>query len=111
MSKGKITRALLTEDGAALVEQPDGTYRRAEGKTDWNRLEVMPDDQIDYSDIPELDETFWAKAELRLPETKDRVTLRLDHDVLQWLKNQGKGYQTRINAILRQYMDVYKHSE
>jgi len=111
MSKEKITKALLTEDGAVLVEQPDGTYRRAEGKTDWNRLETMPDDQIDYSDIPELDETFWAKAQLRLPETKDRVTLRLDHDVLQWLKNQGKGYQTRINAILRQYMDVYKHSE
>ncbi len=111
MSKGKITRALLSEDGAVLVEQPDGSYRRAEGKTDWNRLEAMPDDQIDYSDIPELDEAFWAKTELRLPETKDRVTLRLDHDVLQWLKNQGKGYQTRINAILRQYMDIYKHSE
>lgn len=111
MSKEKITKALLTEDGAVLVEQPDGTYRRAEGKTDWNRLETLPDDQIDYSDIPELDETFWAKAQLRLPETKDRVTLRLDHDVLQWLKNQGKGYQTRINAILRQYMEVYKHPE
>ncbi len=111
MSKEKITKARLSEDGAVLVEQPDGSWRKAEGKTDWDRLAAMPEDKIDYSEIPELNEAFWAKVELRLPETKDRITLRLDHDVLQWLKNQGKGYQTRINAILRQYMEVHKHPE
>lgn len=111
MSKEKITKARLSEDGAVLVEQPDGSWRKTEGKTDWDRLAAMPEDKIDYSEIPELNEAFWAKAELRLPETKDRITLRLDHDVLQWLKNQGKGYQTRINAILRQYMEVHKPPE
>jgi uncharacterized protein (DUF4415 family) len=72
-------------------------------------IEAIRDEEIDYSDIPELDEQFWAKAELRLPENKDRVTIRLDHDILEWLKTQGKGYQTRINAILRQYMDSQIH--
>jgi uncharacterized protein (DUF4415 family) len=108
MRKEKMTRALLTEDGAVLVEQPNGSYRRAEGKTDWKRLAAMSDEEIDYSEIPELDETFWAKAALRLPQTKDRVTLRLDHDVLRWFKAQGRGYQTRINAILRQYMEAHR---
>jgi uncharacterized protein (DUF4415 family) len=72
-------------------------------------IAAIKDEDIDYSDIPELDEQFWAKAELRLPENKDRVTIRLDHDILEWLKTQGKGYQTRINAILRQYMDSQIH--
>lgn len=111
MSKEKPTKAVLTNDGTVLIEQPDGSYRRAEGKTDWKQLSGMSDEQLDYSEIPEIDEAFWTKADLRLPETKERITIRLDHDVLAWLKQQGKGYQTRINAILRQYMDSYKHPE
>jgi uncharacterized protein (DUF4415 family) len=39
-----------------------------------------------------------------MPEPKDRLTIRVDHDVVKWLKNAGSGYQTRINAILRSYM-------
>ena len=41
-----------------------------------------------------------------MPEPKDRLAIRLDHDVVQWLKKNGKGYQTRINAILRSYMQA-----
>lgn len=69
-------------------------------------LARLPDATIDYSDIPELTDEFWAKA-ARNPfykPVKTGVTLRLDADVLQWLKSQGKGYQTRINAMLRQEM-------
>lgn len=106
MSSEKITKALIAQDGTVLIEQPDGSYRRAEGQTDWSRLEEMQDNEIDYSEIPEIDEEFWAKTELESPLPKDRVTIRLDHDVLQWLKSRGRGYQTRINAILRKYMDA-----
>ena len=66
----------------------------------------MPDEDIDYSDIPELDEAWFAKAELRMPVTKEQVTLRLDVDILRFFKAQGKGYQTRINAVLRAYVDA-----
>jgi uncharacterized protein (DUF4415 family) len=72
-------------------------------------LQAKPDAAIDYSDIPELDEAFWKNAELRLPETKKGVYIRLDGDVLDWLKGQGKGYQTRINAILRSYYEAHQH--
>ncbi|WP_100639378.1 BrnA antitoxin family protein [Marinobacter salexigens] len=73
-------------------------------KTDWKRLVEMEDEAIDTSDIAELGDDFFKKAELRVP-AKQPVTLRIDEDVLVWFKAQGKGYQTRINKLLRQYME------
>jgi uncharacterized protein (DUF4415 family) len=76
----------------------------AKTKTDWKRLESLADDEIDTSDIPELGDEFFAQAELR-QVVKQPVTLRLDADVLEWFKGQGQGYQTRINKLLRLYME------
>ncbi len=75
-----------------------------EGETDFKRLRQMRDADIDDSDIPKLDRSFWKRAKLTMPEPKDRLTIRIDHDVVEWLKRAGSGYQTRINAILRSYM-------
>jgi uncharacterized protein (DUF4415 family) len=66
----------------------------------------MGDGDIDFSDIPKLGKSFWKTARLAMPEPKDRLTIRVDHDVVQWLKKNGRGYQTRINAILRSYMEA-----
>ena len=79
---------------------------RTKGKTDFKRLREMRDQDIDDSDIPKLDKSFWKKAKLVMPEPKDRLTIRVDHDVVEWLKKKGSGYQTRINAILRSYMQA-----
>ncbi len=76
--------------------------------TDWKRLESMTDDEIDFSDIPELDEEFFRNAEIRLPRKKHHVSMRLDAEVLDWFKRQGQGYQTRINAVLRAYVRARK---
>jgi uncharacterized protein (DUF4415 family) len=73
-------------------------------KTDWKRLSAMDDKAIDTSDIPELDDDFFRHAEIKLP-AKQPVTLRVDADVLTWFKAQGQGYQTRINKLLRRYME------
>lgn len=73
-------------------------------KTDWKRLSDMDDQHIDTSDIPELDDAFFQNAEIKVP-SKQPVTLRLDTDVLMWFKSQGSGYQTRINKLLRSYME------
>jgi uncharacterized protein (DUF4415 family) len=73
-------------------------------KTDWKRVAKMADDEIDTADIPELDENFFKNAKLVVPH-KQPVTLRLDADVLEWFKAQGQGYQTRINNLLRRYME------
>ena len=79
---------------------------RTVGKTDFNRLRRMRDADIDDSEIPRLNKSFWKNAKLTMPEPKDRLTIRVDHDVVQWLKKAGSGYQTRINAILRSYMNA-----
>ncbi len=75
-------------------------------QTDWERVDAMSDEDIDTSDIPPLDETFFANAQVRLPERKVPITIRLDQDVLTWFKELGKGYQTRINAVLRMYVEA-----
>ena len=69
-------------------------------------LNARPDSEIDTSDIPELTEEFWKNA-VRNPfykPTKTVTTVRVDSDVLVWLKSKGKGYQTRLNVILREAM-------
>jgi uncharacterized protein (DUF4415 family) len=67
------------------------------------RLDEMP---IDYSDIPELTDDFFKNAvSVNWPPAKAQLTIRLDTDVLAWLKSNGRGYQTRINRILRVAMD------
>jgi uncharacterized protein (DUF4415 family) len=65
----------------------------------------MKDADIDYSDIPPLDKTFLTKATIAWPPVKTQLTIRLDADVLAWLKANGRGYQTRINRILRVAME------
>src|SRR5258708_33958476 len=65
----------------------------------------MKDADIDYSDIPRLDKTFFKRATMAWPRAKKQLTIRLDEDVLDWLKRHGKGYQTRINRILRVVME------
>ena len=75
--------------------------------TDWEKIDAMNDEEIDTSDIPPLDEDyFFANAEVRMPKKKITVTMRVDPDVLNWFKSFGKGYQTRMNAVLRSYMDA-----
>ena len=69
-------------------------------------LAARPDSEIDFSDIPELTAEQWKKG-IRghfYSPVKRQITARVDADVLEWLKSQGKGYQSRINAILRREM-------
>ena len=68
----------------------------------------MLDEDIDYSDIPELDDDFFKNAKVVISPRKKPVALRLDADVLEWMKAQGKGYQSRINAILRAYYEAHR---
>jgi uncharacterized protein (DUF4415 family) len=70
------------------------------------KLAERTDSEIDYSDIPPLTEKFWQNA-VRNPfyrPVKKQITLRLDADVIAWLREHGKGYQTRANALLRAAM-------
>lgn len=78
--------------------------KRYDHELSLEQLAALPDEQIDHSDIPELDDEFFARAKLSQPSAKQQVTIRFDADVLAWFKAQGKGYQSRMNAVLRAYM-------
>jgi uncharacterized protein (DUF4415 family) len=80
---------------------------QTQSKTDKKRLKKMSDKDINLDNIPELDDKFFKSAQLQLPN-KQAVTMRLDSDVLEWFKKQGKGYQTRINQLLRKYMETHQ---
>ena len=67
-------------------------------------IEAIRDQEIDYAEIPEADESFWQRVELQMPQPKKGIYIRLDTDVIDWLKSKGKGYQTRMNAMLRELM-------
>ena len=92
--------ALSPDDPIAfLIQRGNDSLKSAEA------LVEMPDEQIDLSDIPEI--TNWSGAFVGkfYRPVKEAVTVRLDADVVHWLKREGKGYQTRLNAILRREME------
>ncbi len=80
----------------------------SKSRTDLGRLARMKDADIDFSDVPEIAPEKFAKAvvrkDLKPVPKKSQITLRIDSDVLAWFKNTGKGYQTRMNTLLRAYM-------
>ena len=81
-------------------------------ETDWARVDAMTDDEIDYSDIPRTTPEFWANGIVRVGlkpvPRKHQLTLRIDQDVIDFFKEQGRGYQTKINQLLRAYMEAHK---
>jgi uncharacterized protein (DUF4415 family) len=79
-------------------------------RTDWNRVDAMTDTDIDTSDIAPLGTDFFKNAAVVMPPAKKHVSIRLDADVLDWMKAQGKGYQSRINAVLRAYYEAHRDS-
>ena len=112
---GRETKAVMTSDGRLPIEQPDGSHRPAPaGRTDRARVDAMTDEEITANaladpDAQPLDDEFWRTAEIvKVPVAAKRHTgLRIDADVLDWFKGQGRGgWQTRINAVLRAY---YEH--
>jgi uncharacterized protein (DUF4415 family) len=76
-------------------------------RTGWAKLQKMTDQDIDYSDIPRTDAKFWENAQVVLPPVKTHLSLRLDEDIVEWFKQQGAGYQTKINAVLRSYVQAH----
>ena len=94
-----------------MSEDTSGTTSTAEPKTDWRRLRSMTDEEvhaaiIDDPDAKPTDEAFWKDARVVMPRQKKTVTMRLDADLLEWFRRE-RGYQTRINAILRAYMKAH----
>ena len=84
--------------------------RRGEDRTDWARVKAMKDkDIVIDEDAPEPTAEQWAKAIVtdRRPPKKN-ITLRIDPEIIDWFKARGKGYQTRMNAVLRVFIELQR---
>ena len=83
-------------------------------ETNWKRVASLSDASIrravqsDPDAAPILDASWFRKATVQLPEPKKAVSIRLDRDVMDWFQRQGKGYQTRINVVLRAYVEAHR---
>jgi uncharacterized protein (DUF4415 family) len=79
--------------------------------SDWDRVDRMKDEEIDLSDLPEIPPEAFARAIVRKGlqpvERKAQITLRVDSDVLEWFREKGAGYQSRMNAVLRAYKQAH----
>jgi uncharacterized protein (DUF4415 family) len=102
MSEGTITRVSRKQ------------LSKMKGQTDWARVDALTDEDIDRAIAEDPDAApvwtpeEWATARVVFPQSKDPVTLRLDRDIVAWFKQRGRGYQTRINAVLRAFVDAQR---
>jgi uncharacterized protein (DUF4415 family) len=101
MTEERITRVTLAQ------------ARRMKSKTDWARVDAMTEEEIERNaaedpDNPPWTEEDWKNARVLWPQGKAPVTLRLDKDIIAWFKARGRGYQTRINAVLRAFVEAQK---
>jgi uncharacterized protein (DUF4415 family) len=113
MSDANTTKAVLTRDGKVLIEQPDGSYREATGHTDWDKVNALSEEEVEAAaqadpDAPPLDDEFWRNVQVVVPSRvpKRHQGMRLDAEVLEWFKAQGPGWQTRMNAVLKSYVEA-----
>jgi len=101
------------EDGTYIVEHSDGRLERVKNQTDWARVDAMTEDEVEanaradpeWEGLLDID---WSDATLVMPRRKEAISIRLDDDVLAYFKSLGAGYQTRINAVLRHFVEQTK---
>jgi uncharacterized protein (DUF4415 family) len=103
----------MTEKDENITRVTAEEARRMKGQTDFARLDAMTDDDIAKAVAADPDavplDVDWTQARLNVPPGKEVVTLRLDRDLLDWFREQGRGYQTRINAVLRAFYQAKSH--
>lgn len=94
------------------AEELERMILEGKDRTDWKKLDSITEDELERLIAEDPDEAGmevdWSKARLVMPESKVHVSLRLDSDVLKFFKSKGKGYQTRMNAVLRSYMKAHQ---
>ncbi|SMF50801.1 Uncharacterized conserved protein, DUF4415 family [Xaviernesmea oryzae] len=110
MQADRTVRAVLVGD-TLYEKRPDGSLIPIEDLTDEARLDAMTDEEIEAiaaadEDGPPMSDEEWARA-VNIP-VKVPVGIKLDSDVLDWFKSGGRGYQTRMNAVLRRYMETHR---
>jgi uncharacterized protein (DUF4415 family) len=95
------------------MPQRAGGKKKKAPVTDWEAFDRLTDEEVVRGaeadpDARPLDDEAWADAKLIMPKTKTPVSIRVDDDVLHWFRSFGPGYQTKMNTVLRAYMDAFR---
>ncbi len=89
------------------ADEIDAMRRRGEDQTDWARVDALTEEELEASiDHAEEGEIDWSTVQVGIPGPKQQLTVRFDADVVEWFKAQGAGYQTRMNAVLRSFVEA-----
>ncbi len=108
MKNGENTKTYSLDELKAMKD-------RGEDLTDWPKVDSTTQEELERQIAEDPDEAGiewdWDNAQVVMPEPKEHINLRVDADVLRFFKNQGKGYQTRINAVLRSYMVAHQEKD
>ncbi len=89
------------------ADEIDAMRQRGEDQTDWARVDAMTEEELEASiDHDEEGEIDWSTVQVGIPGPKQQLTVRFDADVVEWFKAQGAGYQTRMNAVLRSFVEA-----
>jgi uncharacterized protein (DUF4415 family) len=96
-----------------MSEELEAKRVRVESRTDWNKVDSITDERLERLIAEDEDERDftpdWTRAKLVIPEARQSVHLRLDRDTIRFFKAQGKGHITRMQAVLKAYVDAHKH--
>ena len=94
------------------ADEIDEMLRRGEDQTDWARLDAMTEEELEASiDRGKEGEFDWSTVQVGIPGPKQQLTVRFDQDVIEWFKAQGMGYQTRMNAVLRSFVEAHRNRD
>lgn len=98
----------MKNENTTRISLKDAIRRKGEGRTNWESLCRKEAAGIEPEKDPDEGEFDWAQAQVTMPRRKHPISVRLDADVIEFFKSQGRGYQTRINAVLRSYMKAHQ---
>lgn len=87
------------------------TKKSSRSRTSMIKLRQKGDENINYEDSPATTKEFWKDADVFMPQPKVHISLRLDEDIINYFKEEGKGYQSKINAVLKSYIHTHPHDE
>jgi uncharacterized protein (DUF4415 family) len=97
------------------AKQIKAKIARGEDQTNWKKIDAVVGTKLEasiHADVDDVhDEPDWTRAVVGIPALKDHINIRIDHDVLQWFRSNGKGYQTLINNVLRAFVQTRQQGQ
>jgi uncharacterized protein (DUF4415 family) len=98
---------VLYQSGGQIEMNAKSIKKHSVSRTNLAKLQQKDDTNINYDDSPETSKKFWEDAEIFMPEHKVHLSVRLDEDIVHFFKQEGRGYQSRINAVLKAYVRAH----